>query len=48
MIAEKVPLLVAAIPVLTDAKEHILQEWLAFEEARYILDIHNIEVDFFY
>ena len=48
MIAEKVPLLVAAIPVLTDAKEHILQEWLAFDEARYILDIHNIEVDFFY
>ncbi len=48
MIAEKVPLLVAAIPVLTDAKEHILHEWLAFDEARYILDIHNIEVDFFY
>ncbi|MEN8146888.1 MAG: ATP-binding protein [Campylobacterota bacterium] len=48
MIAEKVPLLVAALPVLTDAKEHILQEWLAFAEARHILDIHDIGVDFFY
>ncbi len=48
MIAVKVPHLVHAIPVLTEAKKHILIEWLAFPEARQILDVHNIKTDFFY
>ena len=48
MINQKVPNLFLALPVLIEAKEHILQEWLAFEEPRHILDGHNIEADFFY
>jgi PAS domain S-box-containing protein len=48
MINQKVPNLFLALPVLIEAKDHILQEWLAFEELRHILDGHNIEADFFY
>ena len=48
MINQKVPNLFLALPVLIEAKEHILQEWLAFEELRHILVGHNIEADFFY
>jgi hypothetical protein len=42
MINEKVPNLFMALPILVEAKDHILQEWLAFEEARRILDVHDI------
>ncbi|MDA3946299.1 MAG: ATP-binding protein [Helicobacteraceae bacterium] len=47
MINGKVPNLFIALPILAEAKDHILQEWLAFDEARKILDQHTIEVDFF-
>ena len=48
MINEKVPNLFIALPILIEAKSHILQEWMAFEEARKILDTHAIEVKFFH
>ncbi len=48
MINEKVPNLFMALPILVEAKDHILQEWLVFEEARRILDVHDIKADFFY
>ncbi len=48
MIAVKVPHLVRAMPVLTEAKKHIILEWLAFPEARQILNGHHIGPDFFY
>ena len=47
MINEKVPNLFKALPKLEESKEHILEEWLAFEDARTILDLHNIKVPFF-
>ena len=48
MINEKVPNLFKALPILEDAKGHILQEWLAFKEAHKILELHKIEEKFFY
>ncbi len=48
MINEKLPNLVAALPMLVEAKEHILLEWLAFEGARKILDQHSIKADYFF
>ena len=47
MINEKVPNLFVALPILEEAKGHILQEWLAFDDARKILELHNIESGFF-
>lgn len=47
MINEKVPSLVSALPTLIEGKEHILQEWLAFDEPRLILAGHNIKVEYF-
>ena len=48
MINEDVPNLFKALPILEEAKGHILQEWLAFEEAHKILELHSIEIKFFY
>ncbi len=36
-----------ALPILVEAKDHILSEWLAFEAARKILDRYSIKADFF-
>jgi len=47
MIDQKVPNLFYALPLLVEAKQHILHEWLSFEEPRTILDGHDIGVDFF-
>ncbi len=48
MINEKVPNLFIALPILTEAKDHILKEWLAFDDAHEILDLYAIKTDFFY
>ena len=48
MINDNVPNLFKALPILEEAKGHILQEWLAFEEAHKILELHTIEIKFFY
>ncbi len=47
MLDEKVPSLVRALPMLVAAKQHILQEWLVFEEPRVILERHDIETGYF-
>jgi PAS domain S-box-containing protein len=47
MLKEKVPNLVRALPMLVSAKTHILQEWLASEEPRIILERHEIKADHF-
>jgi len=47
MIAQKIPNLSKALPVLVDAKTSILQGWLAFEDPRKILEGHDIKVEFF-
>jgi len=48
MINDNVPNLFKALPILEEAKGHILQEWLAFDEAHKILELHSIEIKFFY
>ena len=47
MLDEKVSTLIHALPALVNAKEHILQGWLAFDEPRLILQRHEIESDHF-
>ncbi|MGB5966341.1 MAG: ATP-binding protein [Sulfurimonadaceae bacterium] len=47
MLAEQIPNLVRALPTLMGAKEHILSEWMAFDEARLILEGHHIKADYF-
>ena len=47
MINENVPNLFIALPILEEAKGHILQEWLSFEVATDILKLHGIEVQYF-
>ena len=48
MSAVHVPNLVLALPTLINAKSHVLHEWLGFQATRQILDLHGIEVTFFY
>ncbi len=47
MLAEKVPHLVRALPTLIAAKEHILSEWMAFDEPLQVLEGHDIKADYF-
>ena len=47
MINENVPHLFNTLPILEEAKGHILQEWLSFEAATKILKLHGIEVKYF-
>lgn len=47
MINEKVPNLYKALPLLEEAKGHILKEWLYFDEAIKILELHSIKSDYF-
>ena len=47
MITQKIPNLKLALPLLKEAKEQILEGWMAFDEPRQILSGHNIELDFF-
>ena len=47
MITQKIPNLKSALPFLKEAKEQILEGWMAFDEPRQILSGHNIELEFF-
>ena len=47
MISQKIPNLKLALPLLIEAKEQILDGWLAFHEPNKILSGHDIELDFF-
>jgi len=48
MINKNVPNLFRTLPILEEAKGHILEEWLTFEAATNILKLHGIEVKYFY
>jgi len=47
MLAEQLPHLARALPILIGAKSHILSQWMAFDEPRLILEGHHIKADYF-